>query len=155
MLLPNIAIKQDKSRLSKCRIDRSDDLDSHKFEYGNQIRIYSIFEYAIKFEFTMRFESNFYIRIYHEIRIYTIFYEHGKFIFKQLLSHDLQTNIQIYYFQMEALAPYDYHVRCLAHVINLAAQDALSKLKVGYMEHESEILDNNNKIYDVIPKVSS
>jgi len=29
---------------------------------------------------------------------------------------------------------YDNHVRCLAHVINLAAQAALSKLKVEYVE---------------------
>jgi hypothetical protein len=48
---------------------------------------------------------------------------------------------------------YDNHVRCLAHVINLAAQAALSKLKVGYVEHESEILDDNGEINDVIPKV--
>ena len=47
----------------------------------------------------------------------------------------------------------DSHVRCLAHVINLAAQAALSKLKVGYVENESEILNNNNEINDVIPKV--
>ena len=33
------------------------------------------------------------------------------------------------------------HVRCLAHVINLAAQAALSKLKVYYIESESELLD--------------
>jgi len=48
---------------------------------------------------------------------------------------------------------YNNHMRCLAHVINLAAQAALSKLKVGYVEHESEILDNNSEINDVIPKV--
>ena len=47
------------------------------------------------------------------------------------------------------------HVRCLAHVINLAAQAALSKLKVGYVDNENEILSNNNEINDVIPKVSS
>jgi hypothetical protein len=47
------------------------------------------------------------------------------------------------------------HVRCLAHVINLAAQAALSKLKVGYVDNESEILNSNNETNDVIPKVSS
>lgn len=46
------------------------------------------------------------------------------------------------------------HVRCLAHVINLAAQAALLKLKVAYIDDESEILNNNNEINDVIPKVS-
>jgi hypothetical protein len=45
------------------------------------------------------------------------------------------------------------HVRCLAHVINLAAQDALSNLKVGYVENESEILNQNSEISEVIPKV--
>lgn len=47
------------------------------------------------------------------------------------------------------------HVRCLAHVINLAAQAALSKLKVGYIENESEILEQDNEISEVIPKVNS
>ena len=47
------------------------------------------------------------------------------------------------------------HVRCLAHVINLAAQAALSKLKVEYIDNESEILNNNSEINDVIPKVSN
>lgn len=47
------------------------------------------------------------------------------------------------------------HVRCLAHVINLAAQAALLKLKVAYVDDESEILNNNNEINDVIPKVSN
>ena len=47
------------------------------------------------------------------------------------------------------------HVRCLAHVINLAAQAALLKLKVAYVDNESEILNNNNEINNIIPKVSS
>ncbi len=47
------------------------------------------------------------------------------------------------------------HVRCLAHVINLAAQAALFKLKAGYVENENEILDQNNEISEVIPKVSN
>jgi hypothetical protein len=34
----------------------------------------------------------------------------------------------------------DNHIRCLAHVINLAAQDALATLKIGYFENEDEIL---------------
>ena len=47
------------------------------------------------------------------------------------------------------------YVRCLAHVINLAAQAALSKLKAGYVENENEILDQDNEISEVIPKVSN
>jgi hypothetical protein len=45
------------------------------------------------------------------------------------------------------------HVRCLAHVINLAAQEALSKLKVDYAENEDEILNYDGEINEVIPKV--
>ena len=45
------------------------------------------------------------------------------------------------------------HVRCLAHIINLAAQDALSSLKVGYMESDDEIIDNTEAVAEVIPKV--
>lgn len=45
------------------------------------------------------------------------------------------------------------HVRCLAHVINLAAQAALSSLKVGYVENEDELLNKTDEIIDVIPKV--
>jgi hypothetical protein len=40
----------------------------------------------------------------------------------------------------------------LAHIINLAAQDALHSLKVGYAENEDEILDQI-EINGVIPKV--
>ena len=47
---------------------------------------------------------------------------------------------------------YNNHVRCLAHVINLAAQAALTKLKVGYVESEDEILNSNSETNDVIPK---
>jgi len=46
------------------------------------------------------------------------------------------------------------HVRCLAHIINLAAQDALSTLKVRYVNNEDELL-NNDEISEVIPKVSN
>lgn len=46
------------------------------------------------------------------------------------------------------------HVRCLAHIINLAAQDTLSSLKVGYVDSEVELL-TNDQITEVIPKVSS
>lgn len=49
---------------------------------------------------------------------------------------------------------YNYHVRCLAHVINLAAQAALSKLKVDYAENEDEVLDDDSEIREVIPKVN-
>lgn len=47
------------------------------------------------------------------------------------------------------------HIRCLAHIINLAAQEALSTLKVKYVENEDELLLNNEEISEVIPKVSS
>jgi hypothetical protein len=49
---------------------------------------------------------------------------------------------------------YNHHIRCLAHIINLAAQDALSMLKVRYVENEDELL-NNDVITEVIPKVSN
>lgn len=45
------------------------------------------------------------------------------------------------------------HIRCLAHVINLAAQDALSILKVGYFEIENEILNQVEISGSVISKV--
>lgn len=47
------------------------------------------------------------------------------------------------------------HIRCLAHIINLAAQEALSTLKVKYVENEDELLSNNEEISEVIPKVRS
>ena len=40
---------------------------------------------------------------------------------------------------------YHNHVRCLAHVINLAAQDALAKLKVKYIESENETLNDSRE----------
>ncbi|CAB5157831.1 unnamed protein product [Rhizophagus irregularis] len=48
---------------------------------------------------------------------------------------------------------YNNHIQCLAHIINLAAQDALSTLKVRYMKNENELL-NNDEVSEVIPKVS-
>jgi len=47
------------------------------------------------------------------------------------------------------------HMRCLAHVINLATQTVLSKLKVEYVDNKSEILNNNSEINDVIPKINN
>ena len=44
------------------------------------------------------------------------------------------------------------HIRYLAHVINLAAQDALSSLKANHFENEDEIFDQV-EINGVIPKV--
>lgn len=44
------------------------------------------------------------------------------------------------------------HVRCLAHIINLAAQAALSSLKVGYVENEDVLLNDTDET-EVIPKV--
>ena len=49
---------------------------------------------------------------------------------------------------------YNNHVRYLAHVINLAAQNALTKLKVNYSESEDEILNDDGEITEVIPKVN-
>ncbi len=43
------------------------------------------------------------------------------------------------------------HIRCLAHVINLAAQDLLHSLKAGF-ENEYEIFDQI-EVNGVIPKV--
>ncbi|CAB5198761.1 unnamed protein product [Rhizophagus irregularis] len=45
------------------------------------------------------------------------------------------------------------HVRCLAHIINLAAQAALSSLKVGYVKNENVLLNDTDEITEVIPKV--
>ncbi|CAB5370059.1 unnamed protein product [Rhizophagus irregularis] len=47
---------------------------------------------------------------------------------------------------------YNNHIRCLAHIINLAAQDALSTLKVKYVENENELL-NNDEVSEVVPKL--
>ena len=43
----------------------------------------------------------------------------------------------------------------MAHIINLAAQDALSALKVGYVEfeNEDEIYNQVDQVESVIPKV--
>ncbi|RGB43464.1 hypothetical protein C1646_749688 [Rhizophagus diaphanus] len=46
---------------------------------------------------------------------------------------------------------YNNYIRCLTHIINLAAQDVLSTLKVKYVENENELL-NNDKVSEVIPK---
>ncbi|PKB92623.1 hypothetical protein RhiirA5_444021 [Rhizophagus irregularis] len=45
------------------------------------------------------------------------------------------------------------HVRCLAHIINLATQAALSSLKVEYVENENILLNDTDEITKVIPKV--
>ncbi|PKY33580.1 hypothetical protein RhiirB3_394916 [Rhizophagus irregularis] len=44
------------------------------------------------------------------------------------------------------------HVRCLAHIINLATQAALSSLKVEYVENENILLNDTDEITKVIPK---
>ncbi len=43
-------------------------------------------------------------------------------------------------------------IRCLAHIINLAAQDALKTLKGAGPNNEEEVLENNNPV-EVIAKV--
>ena len=45
------------------------------------------------------------------------------------------------------------HVRCLTHIINLAAQTALASLKVGYVENENVLLNDTDEITQVILKV--
>lgn len=44
-------------------------------------------------------------------------------------------------------------VRCLAHIINLAAQDTLKALKGTGPESEEEVLEDNNNPTEVIAKV--
>lgn len=44
-------------------------------------------------------------------------------------------------------------VRCLAHIINLAAQDALKALKGIGPESEEEVLEDNNNPIGVVAKV--
>ena len=46
------------------------------------------------------------------------------------------------------------HIRYLAYIINLTAQAALSSLKVSYAENETEILNKNYGMNEIIPKVS-
>lgn len=48
------------------------------------------------------------------------------------------------------------HIRCVAHIINLAIQDALKMLKTGNInEQDFELNESNAPISDLIPKVSS
>jgi hypothetical protein len=65
------------------------------------------------------------------------------------LMHALETTCKDKNIQFTV---HDNHVRCLAHVINLAVQDALATLKVGYANNEDEILNSEN-VTEVIPKV--
>jgi len=50
---------------------------------------------------------------------------------------------------------YDQHVRCIAHVLNLAVQDALVTLKAGEA-NEDELSEEQNIVGadEIIPKVS-
>jgi hypothetical protein len=45
-------------------------------------------------------------------------------------------------------------VRCLAHIINLSAQDALKTLKGTGPEHEEEVLNDNDNPLGIIEKVN-
>ena len=48
------------------------------------------------------------------------------------------------------------HIRCVAHIINLAIQDALKMLKTGNInEQDFKLNESNALISDLIPKVSS
>jgi len=52
---------------------------------------------------------------------------------------------------------YDQHVRCIAHVLNLAVQEALVTLKAGEATDEDELLQeeqDTQRICNIIPKVN-
>lgn len=51
---------------------------------------------------------------------------------------------------------YDNHVRCLAHIINLAVQQALAALKATMISNEDEIMNHNEELNEaqVIMKVN-
>ena len=47
------------------------------------------------------------------------------------------------------------HIRCIAHIINLAVQDALKMLKTGNVaEEDVELNTSSALVSDLIPKVS-
>jgi len=47
------------------------------------------------------------------------------------------------------------HIRCVAHISNLAVQDALKMLKTGNIdEQDLELNESNAQISDLVPKVS-
>ena len=48
----------------------------------------------------------------------------------------------------------DNHCRCIAHIMNLAVQDILKKIKAGEAETEDTILDMAINTGDIIPKVT-
>ena len=51
---------------------------------------------------------------------------------------------------------YDQHIRYIAHVFNLAIQDALMTLKAGEAKDEDELLEEQNIVGadEIIPKVN-
>ncbi len=51
---------------------------------------------------------------------------------------------------------YDNHVRCLAHIINLAVQQALAALKATMISNKDEIMNHNEELNEaqVIMKVN-
>ena len=50
---------------------------------------------------------------------------------------------------------HENHIRCVAHIINLAVQDALKMLKTGNIdEQDLELNESNAQISDLVPKVS-
>jgi len=50
---------------------------------------------------------------------------------------------------------YENHILCIAHIINLAVQDALKMLKTGNIdEQDVELNASNVLVMDLIPKVS-
>ena len=47
------------------------------------------------------------------------------------------------------------HIHCVAHIINLAIQDALKMLKMGNIdEQDLELNESNAPILDLVPKMS-
>ena len=47
------------------------------------------------------------------------------------------------------------HIRCIAHIINLAVQDALKMLKTGDISEQDVKLNVSNALVtDLVPKVS-
>ena len=48
----------------------------------------------------------------------------------------------------------DNHCRCIAHIMNLAVQEILKKIKAGEAETEDAILEMPINTGEVIPKVT-
>ena len=51
---------------------------------------------------------------------------------------------------------YDRHVHCIAHILNLSIQDALTMLKAGEIKDENELIQEQDgeEFNEIIPKVN-